>query len=65
LVAPAELAEAFALVDTVSPVRAAGAIAGEAAHRLSLDPSGDDLEHLEPRYVRQPRGVAAALGEAH
>ena len=64
LVAPAELADAFELAGTISPVRAAAAVAAEAARRLDADPNGDDLEHLEPRYLRLPRGIpATALAE--
>lgn len=63
LVAPAELAEAFELTDVISPVRAAGAVAEAAARRLRADPAGDDLEHLEPRYLRLPRGVPVAVAE--
>ena len=63
LVAPAELAEAFALDNVIGPARAAGAVAQAAARRLRDDPDGDDLERLEPRYLRLPRGVATALVE--
>ncbi|HET6820778.1 MAG TPA: tRNA (adenosine(37)-N6)-threonylcarbamoyltransferase complex dimerization subunit type 1 TsaB [Candidatus Limnocylindria bacterium] len=63
LVAPAELAEAFELGEVLSPVRAAGAVAEAAAERLRADPGGDDLEHLEPRYLRLPRGVSAAVAQ--
>lgn len=65
LVAPAELAAAFELPDTVQPVRAASAVAAATARRLATEPAGDDLDRLEPRYLRPPRGVpAAALPEA-
>lgn len=57
LVAPAELAEAWALGGTRSP-RGARAIAAAAARRLALDPGGDDVRTLEPIYLRAPRGVA-------
>jgi tRNA threonylcarbamoyladenosine biosynthesis protein TsaB len=60
LVAPAELASAFGIVAALSPTRAAAAVAAAAARRLAADPAGDDLERLEPRYLRAPRGVAAA-----
>ena len=63
LVAPAELAAAFGLGHVISPVRAAGAVADAAARRLRADPAGDDLERLEPRYLRLPRGVPAAVAE--
>lgn len=57
LVAPVELAAAFGLGNVLPPHRAAGAVARAAAHHLSADPSGDDLERLEPAYLRAPRGV--------
>lgn len=63
LVAPVELASAFELANVVSPVRAAGSVAALAARRLQADPGGDDLERLEPRYLRLPRGVAPTLVE--
>lgn len=62
-VAPMELAEAFALAEARTPQRAAGAVAAMAAIRLDGDPRGDDLERLEPWYVRAPRGVAPAAAE--
>jgi tRNA threonylcarbamoyl adenosine modification protein YeaZ len=63
VVAPAELATAFGLAGARSP-RGATAIARRAAERLATEPSGDDLATLEPLYLREPRGVAAATGEA-
>jgi tRNA threonylcarbamoyl adenosine modification protein YeaZ len=63
LVAAAELAGAFELLDALSPIRAAGTLAGAAARQLLVDPAGDDIERLEPRYLRLPRGVAATLAE--
>jgi tRNA threonylcarbamoyl adenosine modification protein YeaZ len=59
-VAPVELAEAFGLERSVPPRRAAAAVAEAAAIRLARDPAGDDLEQLEPRYIRAPRGVPSA-----
>jgi hypothetical protein len=59
-VAPAELASAFGIVAALSPTRAAAAVAAAAARRLAAGPAGDALERLEPRYLRAPRGVAAA-----
>ena len=56
-VAPAELVEAFALADAVQPLRAAAAVARQAALRLRDEPAGDDLSLLEPAYLRAPRGV--------
>jgi tRNA threonylcarbamoyl adenosine modification protein YeaZ len=60
LVAPVELAAAFQISGALSPRRAASAVAASAARRLAVDPAGDDLERLEPRYLRAPRGLAAA-----
>jgi len=57
LVAPVELAEAFGLRNAVPPHRAAAAVALAAARQLRLHPAGDDLAHLEPAYIRAPRGV--------
>jgi hypothetical protein len=62
LVAPAELALAFALRDARRP-RGATAIARRAAERIAADPAGEELEALEPIYLRAPRGVAAESGE--
>ena len=62
-VAPTELAEAFELADTRSPQLAAGAVASMAAIRLDGDPRGDDLDRLEPWYVRAPRGIAPTGAE--
>jgi len=62
VVAPAELASAFGLLDARRP-RGATAIARSAAVRISIDPAGDDLRALEPIYLRAPRGVAAESGE--
>ncbi len=58
VVAPGELAAAFDLGDVIRPHRAAAAIAAVAAARLAADPAGDDLERLEPAYLRAPRGIA-------
>jgi tRNA threonylcarbamoyladenosine biosynthesis protein TsaB len=58
--APSELALAFGLSGTHPPHEAAGAVARLAAARLSLERGGDDLERLEPWYLRAPRGVATA-----
>lgn len=59
VVAPTELAAAFELSGARSPV-AAPAVARIAARRLAADPTGDDLQKLEPVYLRAPRGLAAA-----
>lgn len=58
VVAAAELADAFGLAGARRP-RGALAIATRCADRLAEDPDGDDLERLEPIYLRAPRGVAA------
>jgi len=60
LVAAAELIAAFEVADAVQPLRAAAAVARQAAVRLRDDPTGDDLSRLEPAYLRAPRGVAPA-----
>ena len=52
-----DLAQAFVIEDVRPPVGAAAAIARRAAQRLAAD-ERDDLESLEPRYLRAPRGVA-------
>jgi len=62
VVAPAELALAFGLHDARRP-RGATAIARRAAERIAADPAGDELEALEPIYLRAPRGVLAESGE--
>lgn len=59
VVAPAEVAGAFGIPRWRAPLRAALAIGEQASQRLASDPRGDDLESLEPGYLRQPRGVAA------
>jgi tRNA threonylcarbamoyladenosine biosynthesis protein TsaB len=61
LVAPVELTEAFGLQAATPPLRAAAALAREAAARLLVEPAGDDLSRLEPAYLRAPRGVAQAV----
>jgi tRNA threonylcarbamoyl adenosine modification protein YeaZ len=62
LVAPAELVEAFGLAGTLPPLRAAAAVARQAAQQLQTQPAGDDLARLEPAYLRAPRGVAQVTG---
>jgi tRNA threonylcarbamoyl adenosine modification protein YeaZ len=64
VVAPTELAGAFGLVRWQSPVRAALAIGAQASQRLAADPRGDDLEALEPGYLRQPRGTVSPVPES-
>jgi tRNA threonylcarbamoyl adenosine modification protein YeaZ len=59
LVAPSELAAAFGLAGAVPPHAAAVAVARLAAARLAIDPRGDDLEGLEPWYLRTPRGIGS------
>jgi tRNA threonylcarbamoyladenosine biosynthesis protein TsaB len=63
LVAPAELVAAFELGGAIGPMRAASAVAAEAAARLNADPAGDDLDRLEPVYLRAPRGIGPARAE--
>jgi tRNA threonylcarbamoyl adenosine modification protein YeaZ len=60
MVVPSELAAALELVDVIGPHRAAAAIAAIAAARLAADPAGDDLERLEPAYLRAPRGMGTS-----
>ncbi len=62
VVASRELAEAFGLGHARSPHRAATAIAARAAERLRTSPAGDDLDRLEPAYLRAPRGLDHAPG---
>ena len=52
-----ELAEAFGMSATRPPFAAAATIARIAADRLAVEPAGDDLETLEPGYLRGPRGI--------
>jgi tRNA threonylcarbamoyladenosine biosynthesis protein TsaB len=59
LVAPSELGAAFGLTGAVPPHAAAVAVARMAAVRLATDPRGDDLEGLEPWYLRAPRGIGS------
>ena len=63
VVAPSELASAFGLENARSPSTAAAAIASLAAKRLAELPAGDDLELLEPAYLRAPRGVRPTTAE--
>jgi tRNA threonylcarbamoyl adenosine modification protein YeaZ len=62
VVAPLELAEAFGLREARSPRHAAMAVAQLAAARLSITPAGDDLDRLEPAYLRAPRGLERRSG---
>jgi tRNA threonylcarbamoyl adenosine modification protein YeaZ len=62
VVAPVELVEAFGLSEAAPPLRAAAAVARQAAKRLIGNPAGDDLSLLEPAYLRAPRGVAQVAG---
>lgn len=63
VVAAAEVAAAFALSGAISPRRGAEAVALRASRRLGETPGGDDLERLEPWYLRAPRGTVPAAGE--
>jgi tRNA threonylcarbamoyl adenosine modification protein YeaZ len=56
-IAARQLASDFALLDSRPPDRAAAAIARLGAGRLAEDAAGDDLERLEPSYLRGPRGI--------
>lgn len=56
-VAAGELAAAFELAGTRPPLAAAATIARLAAGRLADGPAGDDLDRLEPGYLRGPRGI--------
>ena len=60
VVAPAELAAAASLDDSIRPDRAAAAVAEAAAVRLATEPMGDDPERLEPSYLRAPPGIGPA-----
>lgn len=57
VVAPEELAKAFGLAAARPPRRSAVALAQLAARRLDAMPGGDDVAHLEPAYLRAPRGL--------
>lgn len=63
VVAASELASSFGLGAAVPPRRAAEAVALHASRRLVEEPDGDDLERLEPWYLRAPRGTVPAAGE--
>jgi tRNA threonylcarbamoyl adenosine modification protein YeaZ len=63
VVAPSELASAFGLGNARSPSAAAAAIASLAVARLTELPEGDDLDRLEPAYLRAPRGLGPSSGE--
>jgi tRNA threonylcarbamoyl adenosine modification protein YeaZ len=63
VVAPSELASAFGLGSARSPQSAAAAVAALAAARLTADPRGDELDQLEPWYLRAPRITRPASGE--
>lgn len=60
VVAPSEVAAALGIANSRPPHHAAAALIREAASRLERGDPGDDLEALEPAYLRQPRGVEAA-----
>ena len=63
VVAASELASAFGLAAARSPFGAAAAVAAMAAARLVDEPGGDDLERLEPAYLRAPRGISLTSKE--
>lgn len=58
VVAPLEMAESFELANARSPFGAAAAVARLAARRLAEQPEGDEIERLEPHYLRLPRGIS-------
>jgi tRNA threonylcarbamoyl adenosine modification protein YeaZ len=60
VVAPAELAAAAGIVDSILPHRAAAAVAEAAVARLAAEPMGDDPERLEPSYLRAPPSLGPA-----
>lgn len=60
VVAPAELAIDFGIEAWLPPARAAASVAALASARLAAGPAGDDLERLEPGYLRLPRGIGPA-----
>jgi tRNA threonylcarbamoyl adenosine modification protein YeaZ len=62
-VAASEVAAAFGLPGAISPRRGAEAVALRASRRLAEAAGGDDLERLEPWYLRAPRGTVPAAGE--
>lgn len=62
VVAAEEVANAFGLPAAHRP-RGAIAITPRAAARITADPAGDDLQTLEPIYLRAPRGVPVESGE--
>ena len=64
LVAPADVAEQLSLRRARPPFRAAAGLVATAAARERAARASDDLETLEPRYLRAPRGVQpeASLG---
>ncbi len=64
VVASAELRGAFELQNSTPPFRAAEAVARLAVARLAATDGGDDLERLEPGYLRGPRGIGPVKEEA-
>jgi len=60
VVAPSELASALGMTDVVAPHAAASAVAAMAVARLREDSRGDELDRLEPWYLRAPRGTQPA-----
>ena len=60
VVAPTDLAMLLSLTRARPPFGAAAALAVQAPRAASAG-SGDDLETLEPRYLRAPRGTERAV----
>lgn len=57
VVAPIDLASVLGLDAALPPFRAAGSLVRAAASALAAGSTHYDLERLEPRYLRAPRGV--------
>lgn len=64
VVAPSDLASVLGLEGAIPPFRAAAALVRSAATALAKGSTHSDLERLEPRYLRAPRGVATAVDVA-
>lgn len=60
VVAPGDLATTLRLGDARPPDRAALALARAAAARMATSDPGDDVDVVEPGYLRLPRGLEIA-----